>query len=185
MRTATPLWKALRWLVFPMGIAGVALTGTPALAQTFSTTFTADASIVAGCELSTSLVTTTKDVGQFGSLSFGTHSSLSTDTVTASLAQNSGILLHCSSGVTLSMQISAGQHFTATRGLVRPGNPARIPYRLYRDAGFSQELAVNDPVAISFTSGAPVALPILGRLTLTGDVPAGTYQDTVTVTLSW
>lgn len=118
-------------------------------------------------------------------LDFGTHPALSTETITASLAQTGGLVLRCTPGVTLTMSIDAGQHGGATRAMQAPGNTSLLSYRLYRDAAFGQEVLVNQMVPVSFSSGAPILLPIFGRLTLPGNLPSGTYGDTVLVTLNW
>ncbi|HEY0271501.1 MAG TPA: spore coat U domain-containing protein [Sphingomonas sp.] len=150
-----------------------------------SASFQATATIVSGCEVDGALPGGGQTIGQIGTLDFGVHSALSTDTITASLAQNAGLLLVCTPGVALTMNVDAGLHGGATRAMQAPGNASRLSYHLYRDAAFAQELLANQPIPVSFVSATPIALPIFGRLTLPGNLPPGTYGDTVLVTLNW
>jgi spore coat protein U-like protein len=177
-------WKDLARAGFA---ASFCLTGgREAMAQaTPSASFPATATIVSGCEIDGALAVGSQSVGQIGILAYGTHSALSTETLSANLVQNAGLAMRCTPGVTLTMTISGGLYADATRAMRASGNTARIGYRLYRDAGFTQEMLADQPATMSFGSADPITLPIFGRLTLPGALPAGVYADTVLVTLNW
>ncbi|MEI2684797.1 spore coat protein U domain-containing protein, partial [Erwinia aphidicola] len=44
---------------------------------------------------------------------------------------------------------------------------------------------VNQNVALTYSNANNITLPIYGQLQLSGVNRAGTYSDTLTVTLSW
>lgn len=150
-----------------------------------SASFDLSATIVEGCEVNATLPADGQDVGQIGTIDFGSHSALSTATLTAGLVQNGGLHLSCTPSVSLSMSVNGGLHADGSRNLQRSGNTDRIAYRLYGDAAFTQELLANQPVPISFSDPEAITLPVYGRLTLPGTRPPGVYNDTVMVTLSW
>lgn len=156
----------------------------PAVADT-SASFEVTASIVDGCEINGALPPNDQAVGEIGFLDFGSHSALATGPVTASLTPAAGLVLRCTPGVSLTMSTDGGLHEDGTRNLQDTAGSSRLPYRLYRDAGFSQEMLAGQASAVSLTAGEPVALLIYGRLSLTGTLPPGTYDDTVVVTLNW
>lgn len=147
--------------------------------------FQLSATVVEGCEINAALPANGQDIGQIGTIDFGSHSALSTETITAALVRNAGISLSCTPSVSLSMTLDGGLHADAARNLQHVGGPERIAYRLYGDASFTQELTANQPTPISFSNPEAIALPIYGQLTLPGDKPPGVYSDTVMLTLTW
>ncbi|EHJ59359.1 hypothetical protein NSU_3691 [Novosphingobium pentaromativorans US6-1] len=124
-------------------------------------------------------------LGRYGSLDFGTHPSLSTDTASAAIAADAGLTLSCTPGVTLSMALGGGQHGSATRNMQASGSNDLLAYRLYRDAAFSNEMQVDQAYSVSFADPEDMVLPIYARVVLGGDKPPDTYSDTVVLTLSW
>lgn len=168
--------------LFPLVVP--ACLPAPAAAET-SASFEVRARIVPGCEVNGSGVAAGTSLGQFGTLDFGTHSALSGDVVTAALLSTGGLGLRCTPGVSLTMRIDGGLHADATRNLAPAGGGAELPYRLYADAAYSSEIGINQPRALSFGEHADVALALHARLVLPGNVPADSYADTLTVTLSW
>ncbi|PKH25368.1 fimbrial protein [Enterobacterales bacterium CwR94] len=142
-------------------------------------TFQVTASIVAGCVVSGT------SPGVFGTLNFGSWSGVETRTVNASFVQNSGLTLACTPGTTLNMSINGGTNYTSTRNLKVANNTNLVAYRLYNSASYTTEIPVNQNVGITYSNANNIVLPIYGRLQLTGPTRAGTYTDTLTVTLSW
>jgi len=127
--------------------------------------------------------------GTLGELDFGTDSALSTATHSASSQSTQAITLRCTPGVALAMSIDGGAHAgTSTRHLQRGTNPAdRVAYSVCGDAACTVPIAIGGSVGITVTAANmnDVRLPVFGRLTLPGGVPAGMYSDVLTVTLSW
>lgn len=155
----------------------------PAGAQT-SASFQVSATIVPGCEINGSPPTPSQSVGQAGALDFGNHSALETGPVSVALAQNAGLTFRCTPSVALTMALGGGLHAGNSRNVQEPGG-RRIAYSLFRDPAFTQQLAVNQPVPVSFSGSGAIALPIYGRLSLGAGNRPGTYTDTVVVTLAW
>ena len=121
----------------------------------------------------------------FGTLNFGTQSTLSTQTVNASLVANASYQLNCTPNMSLTMSLDGGQNYSGGRRLARTGGGTLL-YQLYSDAAYQNAIGLNQAVTIaSVGTGNNITLPIYGRLTLPGNARPGTYTDTVVVTLSW
>ncbi len=129
------------------------------------------------------------DAGSVGLLDFGLDSAFSTATRSASLAATQSIRMRCTPGVTVSMTIDGGTYAAAGSRHLQLGDDedARIAYSVCSDAACSKPVSIGGVVDIP-VSGAnenDVLLPVHGRLTLPGSLPAGTYTDTVLLTLTW
>lgn len=146
---------------------------------TSSATFQVSASIVAGCVISGT------NTGVFGTLNFGTQSGVASSSVSASYVQSTTITLACTPGTALSMSINGGSNYTSTRNLKHTSNTNTVAYSLYTNAAHTTAIPVNSPMALSYSNANNITLPIYGLLTLPGPTRAGTYTDTLTVTLSW
>lgn len=146
---------------------------------TRSTTFQVSASIVAGCVISGT------NTGVFGTLNFGTHSGVATNSVSASYVQSSTINLACTPGTTLSMTLNGGSHYTSTRNLKLASNTNTVPYYLYTNAAHTNAIPVGQAVPLTYSNANNITLPIYGLLQLPGLTRAGVYTDTLTVTLTW
>ncbi|AIR84959.1 MULTISPECIES: spore coat U domain-containing protein [Erwiniaceae] len=142
-------------------------------------TFQVSASVVAGCVVSGT------NTGVFGTLNFGTQSGVSSSSVSASYVQSTTIILACTPGTAVSMSINGGANYSTTRNLKVSGNTNTVPYSLYTNAAHTTAIPVNSAVALSYSNANNITLPIYGLLTLPGPTRAGTYTDTLTVTLSW
>lgn len=153
-----------------------ALTPWPLGAATTST-FQVSASIVAGCLV-------VGGVTHYGNLDFGSHSALASYLVSTSLSGTS-VTLQCTPGVAMNMKVGGGQNNNGARNLKRASGSSLLAYQLYRDAAFSQVLAIDQTVGVSYSDPNTIKLPVYARAQLTGAVPAGTYTDVLQVTLSW
>lgn len=144
-------------------------------------TFQVSAAIVAGCVISGS------NTGVFGALNFGTRSGVQTAAISASFVQSSTVNIACTPGTALSMSINGGSNYTTTRNLKLTNFSNTLAYRLFTNASFSaaSEIPVNQNVALSYSNANNITLPIYGLLQLSGVQRAGSYSDTLTVTLSW
>lgn len=162
-------------------------TSLAAMAATAPTSpsFAVNASVVSGCIVSgnSSQVTGVP----FGSVNFGTHSAVSTGTVTAMASNDMGMQaqLVCTSGTAAQVSVNGGLNLQGAQRRLSNGAGQFIPYTLSLVAGTVTALAPN--VAVGITMGTtPTALPIRGNLVLPGSAAmAGTYVDTVQVTVTW
>ncbi|UNK79785.1 spore coat U domain-containing protein [Sphingopyxis granuli] len=143
------------------------------------------ATIVAGCEINGALATNGQSIGTYGTVDFGTHAALSTETVTAAILPDAGLTLACTPDVLLTVTLGGGLNNGATRNMKAAGSNALQPYTLHRDAGLSQEYAVDQPYAVTFDDPEAIILPVYGQAPLSGDKPPDIYSDTVLITLSW
>lgn len=177
-----PRRRRLAWLA-PAGLCAAA---GAAQAQT-SESFQVSATVEAGCSIDG--VGTSGDAGAMGLLDFGQDSALSTATHSASLSAGQTITLRCTPGVDLSMTIDGGANAAGgVRNLqLGPDTASRLQYRLYADAGFSDEIGINASrsVAVTVANANDVRLPVFARLVLPGDRAAGAYADTLLVALEW
>lgn len=146
-----------------------------------SQSFKATATIASGCAIQGATN------GVFGTLNFGSYPGTSSAAASAALVQTSGLTLACTPGVTLSMSIDGGTHYTTARNLMQSGKTTQIPYRLYTTSSHSaaSEILVNQAVSLGSSTGTNITLPIYGVAQLNGFSTSGTYTDTLTVTLSW
>lgn len=172
-----PQWFALLLAVMSSDVASAAT----------SASFQVSAAIVSGCAVDG--LGMDGDAGHIGQLDFGEGMALATTVHTANLAASQTIVLRCTPGTALTMTIGGGSHLASGQRHLQRGSTSadRLSYRLYRDAGFTQEIGVNQPQSISISTGNMnnVLLPVHGRLTLPGNRVPGVYTDTLLVTLDW
>jgi len=141
-----------------------------------SQTFQVSATITPGCLV----------VGggsNYGNLTFGTYSALSTSTV--SVALSGGVTLQCTPGVTLNMSVDGGLHNSSGRHMQLNSGSALVTYQLFQDAALSQSLGISQSVSVAYSNANTITLPIYGRVQLPGNQPGGTYSDVLQVQLSW
>ncbi|CCG85846.1 Csu type fimbrial protein [Erwinia piriflorinigrans] len=142
--------------------------------------FAVNAAIVNGCVISGT------NTGVYGTLNFGTLPAIGTYSANASLVQNATITLACTPGTTLNMSINGGSYYASgSRKLQQTTGTNRVAYSLYSNAGLTTAIPVNQNVALSYSNANNIILPVYGHLQVTGVNTAGSYTDTLTVTLNW
>lgn len=169
--------RRIQWGV--IGLAAILCGGAQAVT---TQSFQVSATVAAGCSV------TTGTGGVMGTLNFGTRSGVESTRVSTSFVPSSSLLLACTPGVALSMSIDGGQNYgSSVRNMVRGGGTERVPYRLYTSSSLNaaSEIGVNQAVSITYSNSNNISLPLFGAAQLTGFSPAGSYTDTLTVTLSW
>ncbi len=101
------------------------------------------------------------------------------------------LVVNCSAGTTYSIGLNSGGNSTAaaasaTNRRMISGTGNFVPYGLYRDAG--RTLFWGDVIGTNTLAGTGSAsnqsIPVYGRAPST-NVPAGTYADTVTATITY
>lgn len=162
---------ASAWLLL-IGASAWSVGLTAATSQSFQVS----ATVTAGCLV-------VGGVSDYGSLAFGSHSALSTSTVSAVLT--GGVQLQCTPGVTLNMTVDGGQYNSSGRHMQLNSGSERVAYQLYSDAAYSQSLGISQSVAVAYSDANHISLPIYGRVQLSGSQPGGTYSDVLQVQLSW
>ncbi|WP_297201966.1 spore coat U domain-containing protein [uncultured Pluralibacter sp.] len=143
--------------------------------------------IGAGCTVNNN--STSEGSNNWGTLDFGTHSSLNSiidGTVTGSNG-SSGITINCSEGLTPTLTLDAGQNGSGNvRNLSAGSGDTLIPYRLYSDSARTSIINPNAPITLADSTQD---LPVYGRVVpedqRTPSPAAGTYNDIVIATLAW
>lgn len=129
------------------------------------------ATVVANC-----LVTTTD-------VAFGNYDPVGANASTPADATGT-IELICSQGTVASLSIDAGQNAQgSTRRMAGPG-AARLSYELYQEATRSTIWAGSSAISAA-PSTAARRYTVYGRVPQAQDQPAGSYVDTIVVTVSF
>lgn len=167
------------------GVAlGVMLSG-PASAGTASGTIAVSLNVTSACVVNgASNVTST--FGNAGNLAFVDQPGLFGN-VDAQVQTSGGGALSvlCSPGASPSLTLGSGQHDNSGQRFLQAGS-STIAYRLFSDAARTQEIAVGGSIPLGSATSAPISVPIYGRVNSGGAVlAAGSYTDTVAVTLTW
>lgn len=160
-------------------LAGASISApAPAVTQQ---PFTVSADIVNGCAV------TPAGSGNWGDIDLGTVAGATTGTVEADLLSSSatGIQIDCTPGMSVTLSADNGNQPSAgVRRLAIGGDlTTPIPYLLFVNGTTPW---TSQSVALSFPAGTShQTFPVHARATLSGATKAGTYRDTVRVTLSW
>lgn len=163
-------------------LLAIALMPATEVAAETSKSFVVSADIANGCVISTD------GSAGLGRIDFGTVSGVAQGTVNASLLLGAaaGISIECTPGLTVSMTANAGAHSSNGNRRLGPasGGATPIPYQLFVDGSSTPWGA--QAITVPFVVGTGRrTLPITGTATLTRPMAAGSYSDTVQVTLSW
>lgn len=127
----------------------------------------------------------------FGNIAFGQVSALfkQLDSEVAGSAQ-SGVSIRCSPGQGATLTVSGGSHDSqvssypfAMQGSGSKGTQY-VPYRLYTDSGRSKELKSGDKIKIA-ADGIAKSVPIYARAYGVEGLAAGTYRDTLQISLDF
>ncbi|KAF1069394.1 MAG: hypothetical protein GAK45_01110 [Pseudomonas citronellolis] len=151
-----------------------------------SKAFQVSATVASGCAFGTTLSSSNYNLGN---LNFGTLASLATPVSVASSAGSGSIVLTCTPGMTVSIALDYGTNgASASQRYLRQGSGSEtLAYQLYRDAAYSQVWGTG-ALALSVPSfpAATQTYTVYARLLASSSLPsAGTYTDTVTVTLTY
>jgi spore coat protein U-like protein len=173
------LWTARR--IGAIGMAAIAAVPMASKAET-SRSFQVTAAIVKGC------VVATDASAQLGRIDFGTVPGTARGPTDATLlsGSTSGIAIECTPDTDVTITADLGEH--ASGGVRRlglnGGNQDVVAYQLYADG--STTAWTTQALSLRFASGATSrTMPIVGRAQLTGAMAAGSYSDTVRVTVAW
>ena len=157
-----------------LGVLGAATFSTPALAGTASSTLSVNATVTANCTVSTT------------ALNFGSVNTLSASAVDGT----GGVTVTCTNGSAWTAAADAGSGTgatLATRRLTSGGNA--LNYALYTDAGRSTVWGdgTGSTATVGNTgSGSAQTFTVYGRIAGgQNGAPAGTYADTVSVTITY
>jgi spore coat protein U-like protein len=155
-------------------------------ADTTTSSFSVSATVENGCVFGDATGSSTTD---FGTIDFGTMSSISSSVDVASSSGSGSIVVTCTPGVAASIALDYGVNGgdSAGRYLINSAGTQTLEYQLYQDSDRSTVWG-TDSLAYSIESfpDATQTYTVYARLFAVSDMPAaGTYTDTVTVTLTY
>lgn len=165
-------------------LLAVALLTGPAAAQDRRAAFRVSATVAAGC-------TVTSDGagagGSWGRIDLGSVAGVGGAVASGGVVSNgvAGLMIGCTPETSASLTADAGENALAgQRRLRRAGGGAAIPYQLRVGAGADPWNL--QPIALAFPAGVSRrTLPVSATATLSGATAAGTYSDTVRLTLTF
>lgn len=182
-RRSTALAVALLW-----PLAGAADTGVND--QTVQQAFQVSATIQQGCILGSGGT----DVASYGVINFGQVASLPANVDAASATGAGSIVIQCTPGAAVTIALDNGLNasgsIAAGRNLKNTANTDTLSYQLYQDSGHNTVWGNGSnggsTLSLTASSSAAQTLPVFARLFARTPTPsAGTYTDTVTVTVSY
>jgi spore coat protein U-like protein len=152
--------------------AFLAMTGSlcgarQAIAQTATDTFQVRAQVTKTCTVVAN------------DLDFGVYNSSQQSRASTSLS------VQCTPQTPFAVEIGPGG--SGNRGDRRMSGPGSLRYGLYKDGGYSQQTATTgaDFTGQSDPQGTAVSFQVYGQIASNQVVPAGSYLDTVTVTVTY
>ncbi|MCF5722378.1 spore coat U domain-containing protein [Pseudomonas syringae] len=169
--------------VFPlMALAWVSGSHAATVAGTVNATLV----LTSSCQINGSAATGGMS---FGDLTFGTANSLFTESSGQVLGGGGGALsILCSAGTSPTLTVAAGANDGQSTGGTRAlfdGVANYVPYDLYTDTGYSNLIAIGGVIPLAASTGVAQAVNIYGRAVGKAGLPAGTYTDTINVTLTF
>ncbi|MCS4510798.1 Csu type fimbrial protein [Xylophilus ampelinus] len=162
----------------------LALHAVAAVQVPTTATFAVGATIAPGCQVASNPAQLSGL--QIGRLDFGLHSAMQSGTVSVPLFSTADqSLVQCTPGITMQVTVDAGLNASGMQRRLHNGNGVYLPYALFMTTGGNRPLVPGSPLGVVL-GASPTALPVMGMVTLPGaGAVAGTYTDTVRVTLSW
>lgn len=163
---------SLRWFSVTTLLVAASVS-TAMAAATATTSFNVTATVIDVCAVSAT------------NLGFGTYSPIGG----SALDGSSTITVTCTLGTPYNVRLDAGANgaSVSARQMLRTSGTETLPYYLYRNAGRTQNWGLTDNTdTVSATgTGVSVGHTVYGRIPASSNVPAGSYTDTVNVTVSY
>lgn len=157
----------------------------PATAQSASGTIGVSLNILAACAVNGGSSSAT--MGRIGAIAFADQSGVFSNADATMVAQGTtnAVTVLCTPGLAPQITVGAGANDAGNvRRLAYLGN--NVVYRLYSDAARQDEITIGKQISLGTAGTTALTLPIYARASSNGlALPAGTYTDTVQVTLSW
>lgn len=160
-------------LLLPAVFTVLIFVAEAAQAGTATTTMNVSATVQNSCLVSAS------------ALAFGNYDPVSASPTNAT----SSITVTCTTGTSFTVGLDAGSAAGATVTTRQMSNAAnRLSYSLFSDSArttnWGNTAGVNTPAAITATA-SPSVLTVYGQVAAQQNLPAGSYSDTVIVTVTY
>ena len=173
-----------RFVKFLVPTVAVILAATPAFADSSTGTIAVALNVTNACVVN-GAAAPAANIGSLGGIQFPDQPGIFGN-VDSQLVGSLGTLqVQCSPDVAPVLTIGTGTHDNAgKRQLASNGNT--VAYRLFTDAARTNEIGIGQQLSLGVMSTAAVSVPIYARVTSAGKIlAAGSYTDTVQVTLTW
>lgn len=177
--------KARAFLLF--AVLACAFPGV-VLAQVVTGTVDATITLQASCEVNGAPGATGVD---FGSLDFGTHSTLF-DEADAEISDTAaGISVQCTPGTQYTLAFDGGLHSASAnaalglRAMELAAGGTFVTYNLYAASGRTVPMSINGTMGPLTADGSAQTVNVYGRALGESGLVPGTYNDTIGVTLSF
>lgn len=160
------------------------IAAVPTMAQTVTGTIDSTITLTSACEVNGSTGTTAVD---FGTLDFGSHTSLFTEATAQVDGNGSGaIAIQCTPGSGATLTFLAGLNDDEVAGSTRAmtNGTLFVPYDIYSDPAFATVLDNGSTVPVT-ADGTVQIVNVYGRALGNAGLTAGTYTDTIAVTLTF
>jgi len=158
------------------------IPAAPALAGIVTGNMEVTLTVGAGCEVVGG--NSTGAVNQFGTLSFGEYSSLANiiNSQSTNAAGSGSLQLLCTTGTPFTVALDNGVNAAGGQRRMAGTCGAFINYNLYQEPARTTLWGPGAPLA---GTGTPVNLIVYGQVPAQTTPAAGTYTDTVTMTVTW
>lgn len=167
-------------------LAAASTLAAPAEAGTSNGTLGLSLNVSAACVVNGG-TTTSGSLGQLGTIVFPDQSGIFGDVggMLTPTTGSGGLAVLCSPGLTPSVTIGAGAHDSGSVHHLASG-ANQVAYHLYSTADHSSEIGIGQQISLGTATQTAFNLPIYASVNSNGLVlPAGSYVDTVLVTLNW
>lgn len=166
------------------GIAFATFDANPASADSSNGTIAVAINVTNACVVN-GAASVQSNVGSLGTIQFPDQPGIFGD-VDGELVGTLGTLqVQCSPNATPVLTIGSGAHDAGARRYMA-ASTNMVTYRLFTDSARTNEIAIGGQIALGTASSTPISVPIYARVNSGGQVlAAGTYTDTVQVTLTW
>jgi spore coat protein U-like protein len=157
----------MAFVAMVLSVLGLLVGGGPAAAQTTTDTFQVRAEVQKACTVVAN------------DLDFGIYSSTQQSRASTSLS------VQCTPLTPFAVEIGPGG--SGQRNAREMTGPATLAYALYKDSGYSEptETTGSDFTGTIDLAGTAMTFPVYGEVAANQVVPAGSYLDTVTVTVTY
>ncbi|WP_434682287.1 Csu type fimbrial protein [Serratia sp. Je.1.23.a] len=151
--------------------------------------FTVNATVVKGCVLGNGV----SDVATFGTLNFGTLSSLGHPVSIVSGSGAGSVLFRCNPGLNVTLALGVGNHVTGSiaggRKLQNSATSETLLYQLYQDSNYATlwgDGANGGATQTVAATGSTQEIKVYARLFSSSTLPTrGVYSDSVLLTVTY
>ncbi|HUP91869.1 MAG TPA: spore coat U domain-containing protein [Solimonas sp.] len=151
----------------------LAAAAAPSYAATATTSFNVTASVIDVCTVTAS------------TLAFGTYNPIAA----TNLDGTSTVGVLCTLNTPYNVRLAAGTNGSSVtaRKMIRASGTELMSYSLFRDSSRSQNWGVTDNTDTSNGTGSGLLqnITVYGRIPASENVPAGSYSDSVLVTVNY